>query len=323
MTTIYSYGSVDVTVPSGEKIAVYSRSAAKLYKRVGYPNYPDTWALLATTTAGTEYLSAAMSAETLVRIEAGPSEAHYEVGSAPSIFEPLADQSFADATGLIQGLAAAQGGSVEYKGGTSSTSANAGGAAKLTGGQPGATGVGGAAVIAGGAGGSTSGAGGAATVNGGAGTAGNGSGGNVDIEGGAPNGTGKKGMVRIRGVQTIAQGNPTAKTTAATLTIAELLTGIITGTHAAGATQAYTLPTGTLTDAGVQMAVGDAFDWVLINLSAAAVDTVTLGAGADHTIVGNPIVQSAHSSTGGIYGNSAQFRTRKTAANTFVTYRIA
>jgi hypothetical protein len=42
-----------------------------------------------------------------------------------------------------------------------------------------------------------------------------------------------------------------------------------------------------------------------------------------HTIVGNPIVQSAHSSTGGIYGNSAQWRTRKTAANTFVSYRIA
>jgi hypothetical protein len=40
-------------------------------------------------------------------------------------------------------------------------------------------------------------------------------------------------------------------------------------------------------------------------------------------IVGNPIVQSANASTGGIYGNSARWRTRKTAANTFVTYRIA
>ena len=323
MGTIFNQGVAFESVPSGEKIAIYSRSAVKLYKRVGYPNYPDVWALVTTTTAGTEYLSAAMSAETLVRIEAGPSDAFYEIGAAPSIFEPIADQSFADATGLIQGLAAAQGGSSELKGGTSSTSANAGGAAKLTGGQPGATGVGGAATIAGGAGGSTSGAGGAVTATGGAGTAGNGNGGNVDLAGGAKNGTGLPGMVRIRGVQTLAQGAPTAKTTAATLTIAELLTGIITGTHAAGATQAYTLPTGTLTDAGVQMAVGDAFDWVLINLSAAAVDTITLTAGADHTIVGNPIVQSAHSSTGGIYGNSAQFRTRKTAANTFVTYRIA
>ena len=119
------------------------------------------------------------------------------------------------------------------------------------------------------------------------------------------------------------QASPTEKTTVIILTIAELLTRIITGTHAAGATQAYTLPTGTLSDAAMTFRINDCFDWSLINLSAAAVDTITLTASTDHTIVGNPIVQSAHSSTGGIYGNSARFRTRKTAANTFVTYRIS
>jgi len=120
-----------------------------------------------------------------------------------------------------------------------------------------------------------------------------------------------------------SQGTPNAQTTTATLTIANLLTKIITGTHTAGATQNYTLPTGTLCDAGATFAVDSCFDWVLINLSAAAADTITVLVGADHTIVGNPIVQSAHITTGGIYGNSAIFRTRKTAANTFVTYRIA
>lgn len=120
-----------------------------------------------------------------------------------------------------------------------------------------------------------------------------------------------------------AQGAPHAETTAATLTIAEILNGIITGTHAAGATQAYVLPTGTLTDAGVDMEIGEAFDWVLINLSAAAADTITVTAGVDHTLVGSGIVASAHATTGGAYGNGAIFRTRKTAANTFVTYRIA
>lgn len=119
------------------------------------------------------------------------------------------------------------------------------------------------------------------------------------------------------------QGAPTEKTTAVTLTVANLLTGIITGTHSAGATAAYTLPTGTLTDAGSEFAINDSFDWSLINLSAAAADTITVTAGTDHTIVGNPIVQSAHVSTGGIYGNSSLWRTRKTAANTFVSYRIA
>lgn len=125
------------------------------------------------------------------------------------------------------------------------------------------------------------------------------------------------------------QPTPSAKTTAVTLTSAELLTKIITGTHAAGATVAYTLPTGTLLDAalaaltGRDFEINDSFDWILMNLSAAAADTITLTAGTDHTIVGVAIVQSVHATTGGITGATAQWRTRKTAANTFVTYRIA
>jgi hypothetical protein len=127
----------------------------------------------------------------------------------------------------------------------------------------------------------------------------------------------------MRSLPTQVQGAPNAQTVAATLTIANLLTGIVTGTHNAGATQAYTLPTGTLVDAALQFSNDDSFDWCLINLSAAAIDTITVTAGADHTIVGNPIVQSAHASTGGIYGNSSLWRTRKSAANTYITYRIA
>lgn len=118
------------------------------------------------------------------------------------------------------------------------------------------------------------------------------------------------------------QATPIAKTTAVTLLAADILNGIVTATHTAGATAAYTLPTGTLMDAASEFVADDSFDWHIINLSAAAVDTVTLTAGTAHTIVGNPIVQSAHVTTGGITGSAARFRTRKTAANTFVTYRI-
>lgn len=121
----------------------------------------------------------------------------------------------------------------------------------------------------------------------------------------------------------VAQGAPTAMTTAASITSAGLLSGLITGTHAAGATVAYTLPTGALLDAALEIGIGEAVDWSILNLSAAATDSITLTADTGHTIVGNPIVQSAHSTTGGIYGNSARWRTRKTAADTFVTYRIA
>jgi hypothetical protein len=119
------------------------------------------------------------------------------------------------------------------------------------------------------------------------------------------------------------QVTPVAETVAVTLTAAELLTGLVTGTHTAGATAAYTLPTGTLLDAATSFAVDEHFDWTLINLSAAAADTITVTAGADHTVVGTMVCQSAHSTTGAVHGNALRLRTRKTAANTFVTYRLA
>jgi hypothetical protein len=110
------------------------------------------------------------------------------------------------------------------------------------------------------------------------------------------------------------QPAPTAKSASATLTIAELLTGIVTATSATAV--ALTLPTGTLTDAGIlggALAVDRAFEWVVINLGSSS-GAVTVGAGTAHTIVGSATVA---------IGTSARFRTRKTASNTFVTYRIA
>jgi hypothetical protein len=111
-----------------------------------------------------------------------------------------------------------------------------------------------------------------------------------------------------------AQGTPTAKTADATLTIAELLTRIVTATSASAV--ALTLPTGTLTDAGVlggTLPVGYSFDWSVINLGSSS-GAVTMTAGTDHTYVGAAVVAIA---------TSARFRTRRTAANTYVTYRIS
>lgn len=123
---------------------------------------------------------------------------------------------------------------------------------------------------------------------------------------------------------TKSQPTPATMTTAATMTIANMLTGIISATPTAtGATVAYTLPTGTLCDSKLKFDLNESFDWVLINNALAALDTITVTAGTDHTIVGNPIVQSLHASTGGIMGYSSMWRTRKTAANTYVSYRIA
>jgi hypothetical protein len=104
---------------------------------------------------------------------------------------------------------------------------------------------------------------------------------------------------------------PTDKAdTAPTLTITEILGGIISGTPTAG--RNYELPTGTLSDASNRFAAYGYFDWSLINL-ASATHAITLTVGVDHTIVGSPTVSAA---------STARFRTQKTAANTFITYRI-
>lgn len=109
------------------------------------------------------------------------------------------------------------------------------------------------------------------------------------------------------------QPTPTAKAASATLTIAELLTLIITTSGTAAIS--LTLPTGTLTDGGISapaMPINGCFDWSIINTGTSS-GAVTLLAGTAHTIVGAAVVA---------IGTSAGYRTRKTAANTYVTYRI-
>lgn len=116
------------------------------------------------------------------------------------------------------------------------------------------------------------------------------------------------------------QPTPTAMTVTASITPAGLLSGLIIGTHAAGATQTYTLPAGATLDAAFELDINESVDWALINASAAAADTITVAqAGADHTIVGAAVVVSANGSP----ANTAMYRTRKIAADTFVTYRLA
>lgn len=198
-TIIYSQGTVDVTVPANEKIAVFSNSPVEVYQQVGYPNFPTTWDLLTITTAGSQYQSSAFAAGAVIRINASAADAFYETGSDPQVAEPQTDITAADATFTITGLAAAQGGYVAVVGGTSSTSGNAGGAVTLTGGVPGVTGAGGAVTLAAGAGGATSGNGGVASLTGGAGTNGNATGGISKIVGGAGQGSAAGGAAQVTG----------------------------------------------------------------------------------------------------------------------------
>jgi hypothetical protein len=112
----------------------------------------------------------------------------------------------------------------------------------------------------------------------------------------------------------VAQPTPSAINASATLTIAQLLTRIIT-TNSITAV-GFTLPTGTLTDAGIlggQLLVNQSFDWNIVN-TGSAVGIVTVSGGAGNTLVGSGVLAIA---------TSATFRTTKTATNTFVTYRIS
>lgn len=94
-----------------------------------------------------------------------------------------------------------------------------------------------------------------------------------------------------------------------TLTAAMILSGITTSSTAAAV--AGTLDTGTVLEAASDFAIGDSFDWSVINTGP---NTFTVTASTDHTIVGAAAVATA---------TSGWFRTRKTAAHTFVTYRLS
>lgn len=106
------------------------------------------------------------------------------------------------------------------------------------------------------------------------------------------------------------QPAPTSKSAAATLTIAELLTGIIQYT---GAAANLTLPTGTAIEGGVPATfpVNMSFDFSVINTGSGA---ATIATNTGLTLVGAMAVAA---------GSSGLFRARKTATNTFTVYRIS
>ena len=105
------------------------------------------------------------------------------------------------------------------------------------------------------------------------------------------------------------QPAPTAKAAAATLTGAELLTGILSTT---GTTYTITLPTGTTIDAAVStsLAANGFFDWYVVNTASGV---ITIGANGNTTLGSLTVAIAA----------SAHFRFRKTAANTYTVYRVS
>lgn len=104
------------------------------------------------------------------------------------------------------------------------------------------------------------------------------------------------------------QRTPIAINVAGAIPLGALANGVITSNSLPGIT--CTLPAGAQVESGRFFSNDDSFDWTVI---VAGLFGFTVGASAGHTIVGSASVGS---------GTSAIFRTRKTALNTFVTYRI-
>ena len=109
------------------------------------------------------------------------------------------------------------------------------------------------------------------------------------------------------------QGAPTDITDGGSMafTPAALLSGIVTATPTAARNIQF--PTGAAIDLASEFLINDSFDFSLVTLAAFAL-TATVNTGV--TIVGA-------AATAATAGSTARFRMRKTAADTFVAYRIA
>lgn len=106
------------------------------------------------------------------------------------------------------------------------------------------------------------------------------------------------------------QGAPGALNATGTLTAALILGGIVTSSTASAVTA--TLDTGAVMDGVIDQDADSGFFWSAINTGGSNAFTVTASDG--HTIVGAGAVAAS---------SSGRFLSRRTAANTWVTYRLA
>ncbi len=114
---------------------------------------------------------------------------------------------------------------------------------------------------------------------------------------------------------------PGAGTNTEVLTVAELLGGIFVQTPSAATTT--TVPTGAALTAALnaELAVGDSFDFILINIGTTG-DDITFTMATGITLVGSAIVRAAVDAATEQAGQ-AIFRFRNSGAGVWIAYRIA
>ena len=121
----------------------------------------------------------------------------------------------------------------------------------------------------------------------------------------------------------LVQGAPNAQTVSATLTAANLQTGIITVNNGTGASSALTLPLATAMDTAFPNAVaGSSFDFSVVNLSVTALETAVMTINTGWTLVGSMIV-AIETATTGATPSAGRFRARKTGTGAWTLYRLS
>ena len=112
------------------------------------------------------------------------------------------------------------------------------------------------------------------------------------------------------------QAAPASLTSTATLTIAQLVTGIVLGNPGSSAAT-YTLPTVALTEALlVNAKVDSSFDFSVINVDGSGSGVITLAVGTGWTIVGLATVAATA-------GSTQRYRARKTGVGAWTLYTLA
>lgn len=122
-------------------------------------------------------------------------------------------------------------------------------------------------------------------------------------------------------VETLIQGTPTAATVSATLTVAEILVGIVTINEGAAGASAQQLPLATAMDTALPLfGANSSFDFSVINISTVAAEDATVTTNTGWTLVGSMAIQSNDAVTS---KSAGQFRARRTAAGAWTLYRVS
>lgn len=83
---VFPNGTKTISVAATERVSALSPgSRAKIYRKVNYPNNPDSWELLEALTANIQYVSDAFSVTTEVRIDAGSDYVLYNSGTLSNV----------------------------------------------------------------------------------------------------------------------------------------------------------------------------------------------------------------------------------------------